>query len=234
METQKSDFNEYAFFVFSGDLMLPMRKIYDDSEKYQKDLPEYIIEKQKYDIKFTKIDKYECKIKIYKNNNSKLIFWTNILLNPILLKFEESLDFSSDDLYIYTKEQLDYLIYYYKENYRFIDDKNNYLENSNDYKNIKSINLVKKNNFEFTDNIYIEFKNKANAFLDQKETNTKNDIIEIDPILLSFIFPKILINESFELILNEERKKFLAKIDDFFGSPKKFLWLVGSEGISKL
>ena len=235
METQKNDFNEYAFFIFSGDLKLPMRKIYDDSEKYQKDLSQYIIEKQKYDIQFTKIDEYECKIKIYKN--SKLIFSTNVLLNPILLKFEEGLDFSFDDLYIYTKEQLDYLIYYYKENYRFIDDKNNYLENSNDYKDIISINFVKKNNFEFTDNIYIEFKNKANAFLDQKEANEKNDIIEIDPIILSFnfkaIFPKILIDKSFELILNEERKNFLEKIKQFLYSQKRYLWLVGSDGIGK-
>ena len=102
METQKNDFNEYAFFIFSGDLKLPMRKIYDYSEKYQKDLSQYIIEKQKYDIQFTKIDECECKIKIYKN--SKLIFSTNVLLNPILLKFEEGLDFSFDDLYIYIRK----------------------------------------------------------------------------------------------------------------------------------
>ena len=237
METQKSNFNEFPFFVFLGDIKLPMKKIYEDSEKYQKDLSGYIIEKQSYDIRFTKKDEYEYNMKIYKKNNSKLIFCEYLLLNPILLKFEEGLDFSFDNLYIYMKNQIDSLFYFYGEKYRFIDDKNNYLENSANYKNLKSINIVKKFNFEFNDNVYIELKNKANAFLEQNETNKKNDIIEIDPILLSFnfktIFPKILISESFELILNEERKKFLAKIDDFFGSPEKFLWLVGSDGIGK-
>ena len=68
-------------------------------------------------------------------------------------------------------------------------------------------------------------------------SNAQFDNIEINPILLSFNFEELfytnLKNGKFLLILNEDRKNFLGKIQEFINSKKKFLWIIGSDGIGK-
>ena len=63
-------------------------------------------------------------------------------------------------------------------------------------------------------------------------------IIKINPLLLSYyfyhIFPdNIGLNNKFSLIINEERKQFIEKLNNYVEFDKTFLWIVGSDGIGK-
>ena len=234
MEFEQININKIPFSIYCDGIKLPMDKIYEDSGKYQNNLNDFKINKVSYKIEFSKIDSYEHNMTIYQKD--ALLFSENLLLKPKLLKFE-GLDINVDNIYIYSRDQIRGIIYYFSRDYRLLDNNNNNLENDDNYKTLEFITLTKKNYFEYDTKIYLDYKDKANTFFQENKNIINDDIIKINPILLSFnfysIFKKILVEETFELFLNDDRKKFIDQIDNFANSEKKFLWLVGSDGIGK-
>jgi len=234
MEFEQININKIPFSIYCDGIKLPMDKIYEDSGKYQNNLNDFKINKVSYKIEFSKIDSYEHNMTIYQKD--ALLFSENLLLKPKLLKFE-GLDINVDNIYIYSRDQIRGIIYYFSRDYRLLDNNNNNLENDDNYQTLEFITLTKKNYFEYDTKIYLDYKDKANTFFQENKNIINDDIIKINPILLSFnfysIFKKILVEETFELFLNDDRKKFIDQIDNFANSEKKFLWLVGSHGIGK-
>jgi len=188
MESYQININKFPLSIYCDGIKLPMDKIYEDSKKYQNNLDKFQINKVSYKIEFSKIDSYEYKMIIYQDDD--ILFSEDLLLEPILLKFQ-GLDINVDRIYIYSREQIRGIIYYFSKDYRLYDDNNNNLENDNNYKTLKFITVTKKNYFEYDNKIYLDYKDKANAFFKENINNINADIIKINPILLSFNFYKI-------------------------------------------
>ena len=219
------------FTLYNGDIIIPIEKIYSESKAYTIDLSNFDIGKQMFNIKFERIDTYECKMKLYIANEYKYLFV--LLYKPITLNIED-LNLSIKNIILYSKLQMQQVVFRYKFRYNFIDSYNQILDENKDYKAIKSVRIIIKKLYNIDNQIFqdtiVDYNN-----LPEVETS---DIIRINPLLLSYnfyhIFPDNIGNENkFTLIINKERKQFLEKINNFVNSNKKFLWIVGSDGIGK-
>lgn len=219
------------FSLYYGNIILQMNDIYSKSKGYTSNLLGFDIGKQKFDIKFERIDANECKMKLYNKNEYKFNYI--LLYKPITLDIED-LNLSTKNIVIYSELQMKMAIFRYKFNYNFVDSNNQILDDAKEYKEIKAVKVIKKkiydiDNQNFKDTI-IDYNNL------QKLQNSK--IIIINPLLLSYnfyyIFPdNIGLKNEFSLIINEERKQFIEKLNNFVESDKTILWIVGSDGIGK-
>ena len=233
-EIIEKDLSKFPFTLYFGNTELPMKDIKEKSNNYIKDLENYKIGYYIYSLKFLKKDEYECEMSIYLKNSFE--FSINLLFAPSTLCLNE-LNLSPKNISLYSIIQIKRMIYYYKYKYIFTDQNNNKLDEGMDFKSLKNITIKKKDEFDLNNIIYLNTRKKAEAFFTGIESNIQKEILDIDPLLLSFNFFKIFSEhsqkESFKLILNEDRKNFLENVENFLSSHKKFLWIVGSDGIGK-
>ena len=220
------------FLLYIEDTVLPIESIFSQSNKYKKDLEDFEINKKKYEIKFNKINEYECEMSLYINKDFE--FSCILLYQPIKLNLKD-LSLSVKEIYLYSERQLKQIISTFDLKYLFFDNNNNTLEPSKSYKSLKEVTILKKKIYDVDNKIFLDMIENYLKFLD---IDKSQKIIEINPLLLSFnfkdIFKEKMINDKiFKLILNEDRNKFIQRITDFINSDKKFLWMVGSDGIGK-
>lgn len=219
------------FSLYNGNIKLPMEEIYSKSKGYTSNLSGFDIGKQKFDIIFEIIDENECKMKLYIGNEYKFIY--KLLYKPITLDIKD-LDLSIKNIVIYSELQMQMIIYRYKFKYNFVDSNNQILNENKEYKTIKSVRIIIKKIYDIDSQI---FKDTIVDYNNLPELQTSK-VIKINPLLLSYnffhIFPdNIGLETKFSLIINEERKKFIEKINNFVESDKTFLWIIGSDGIGK-
>ena len=62
------------FSLYYGNIILQMNDIYSKSKGYTSNLLGFDIGKQKFDIKFERIDANECKMKLYNKNEYKFVY----------------------------------------------------------------------------------------------------------------------------------------------------------------
>ena len=216
------------FLLYIEDTVLPIESIFSQSNKYKKDLEDFEINKKKYEIKFNKINEYECEMSLYINKDFE--FSCILLYQPIKLNLKD-LSLSVKEIYLYSERQLKQIISTFDLKYLFFDNNNNTLEPSKSYKSLKEVTILKKKIYDVDNKIFLDMIENYLKFLD---IDKSQKIIEINPLLLSFnfkdIFKEKMINDKiFKLILNEDRNKFIQRITDFINSDKKFLWMVGSD-----
>ena len=147
----------------------------------------------------------------------------------------KDLNLSIKEINLYSEKQLKQIISTYDLKYLFFDNNESTLDPSKSYKSLKEVTIIRKKIYDVENKIFLDIIEKYFEFLD---IDKSQKIIEINPLLISFnfynIFKEKMINDkTFKLILNEERNKFIQKIEDFIDSDKKFLWMVGSDGIGK-
>ena len=225
---------EVPFTLYFGGYKLLMEDIYKKSNKFQNNLEGYTIGNNFFSVKFSNKNEYECEMSIYHGDSFE--YSCDLLYEPLTLNLRE-LNLSLKEILLYSVIQIKKLIHYYNSDYIFLDKDKNILKENSDYKYLKIIYIKKKEEYSLNDKKFLDTREKASNFFKNFETITKNEIIDIDPLLLSFnffnIFSECLENKSFKFILNKERKKFLEDIIKFINSSKKFLWIIGSDGIGK-
>ena len=235
-EITEEKLNKLPFSFFFGDINLPMDTIFTASEKYANNLKDFKILNRLYDIEFKKGNDYECEMSLFYKN--KFEFSSTLLLNPLKVDFDD-LNLTKKTIFLYSVSQVEQLISLYNSGYKFFDSENNQLSKDKEsYKFLNSITIIKKKEFDLeSKNNFVNSIKDLNDLLKIINSNAQFDNIEINPILLSFNFEQLfytnLKNGKFLLILNEDRKNFLGKIQEFTNSKKKFLWIIGSDGIGK-
>ena len=167
-------------------------------------------------------------------NNKNFEFSCILLYQPIKLNLKD-LNLSIEEISLYSERQLKQIISTYNLKYLFYDNNGITLDPMKSYKSLKEVSIMRKKIYDVDNKIFLDMIEKYLEFLN---IDKSQKIIEINPLLLSFnfdyIFKEKMINDkTFKLILNEDRNKFLQRIKDFINSEKKFLWLVGPEGIGK-
>ena len=222
------------FTLYFGLNKLPIEDIYDKSKKFKDSLKDYKIGNKSFLLEFSKINEHECEMSI--NFNNSFEYSCNLLFEPLKLNLEE-LNLSTKDILLYSPNQIKQLIHFYNSDYIFLDQDKNNIDENTDYKSLKKITINKIEEFGLNNNNFIEAKKKAIDFFENIASNKQKNTIDIYPFLLSFNFYEIFVEhlkgESFKLILNEDRKNFIQKIENFLSSSKRFLWIVGSDGIGK-
>jgi len=220
------------FLLYIEDTILPMESIFSQSNNYAEDLDDFEINKKKYEIKFNKVNEYECEMSLYINKDFE--FSCTLLYQPIKLNLKD-LNLSIKEINLYSEKQLKQIISTFDLKYLFFDNNDNTLDPSKNYKSLKEVIIMRKKIYDVDNKIFLDMIEKYFEFLD---IDKSQKIIEINPLLLSFNFydifkEKMRIDKTIKLILNEDRNKFIQRITDFINSEKKFLWMVGSDGIGK-
>ena len=234
-EINEDTLNEMPFSLFCGKDLLPMEEIFKKSNNFNNNLKEFEISKKVYSIEFKKLDEQICEMTLFVGEKFENNY---ILLNkPITLSLED-LNLSLKKIYIFSFEQIFIIISNYKGLYDFVDSKNNILDVNNIDKSLVNINVIGKKDFDLENEQFLKAIEQFRNFKENINSNEEKNFIEIDPILLSFnyysIFPEQFEQETkFRLILNKERKKLLSDLNDFLSSEKKFLWIIGTDGIGK-
>ena len=223
------------FSLFCGKDILPMEDIYKTSNEFKNDLDKFEISKKVYSIKFKKITEQNCEMTLFLGNE---IEHNCVLFNKPIILALDTLNLSVKKIYIFSYEQIHLIISNYKNEYNFFDYNNNILDENQRQKSLEYISVVKKREYNLEDKRFLEAIENFRNFKEKMKSKDEQKCIEIEPLLLSFniyeIFPELLLlKKKFELILNEERKKFLLEINDFLSSEKKFLWIIGTDGIGK-
>ncbi len=129
------------FSLYNGNNILPMKEIYSKSKGYSSNLSGFDIGKQKFDIIFERIDVNECKMKFYIENEYKFLYI--LLYKPITLNIE-ALNLSIKIIAIYSELQMKRVIFRYKFKYNFIDSNDQILDETKEYKTIKSVRIIIK------------------------------------------------------------------------------------------
>ena len=228
----ESNLLRQPFLLYIENTVLPMETIFSNSNKYLKDLEDFEINKKKYEIKFNKINEYESEMSLFINKDFE--FSCTLLYQPIKLNLKD-LNLSVEEINLYSEKQLKQIISTYDLKYLFFDNNDTTLDPSKSHKSLKEVTIMRKKIYDVDNKIFLDMIEKYLEFLD---IDKSQKIIEINPLLLSFnfkdIFKEKMINDkTFKLILNEDRNKFIQRITDFINSEKKFLWMVGSDGIGK-
>ena len=225
---------EAPFTLYFGYNKLPIGHIYDNSKKFQNDLKYYKIGNKSYSINFIKINEYECEMSIYLNNSFE--YSINLFFIPLKLNLED-LNLNTKNILLYSPIQIKQLIHYYSSDYIFLEQDKNNIDENVDYKSLKAIIINKKEEFELENENILKTRKKAIEFFKTIHSNYQNEIIDIYSLLLSFnfynIFSAHLKEQTFKLILNQNRRQFIENIKNFLNSSKRFLWIVGPEGIGK-
>ena len=222
------------FSCFLGCTKLPMDDIFKKSNQFKENINEFKLLGKSYCFTFSKISENECDMNIFLNNNLKLKM--RLYYEPITLNLE-NLNLSEKSVLLYSNEQVKEMIYLFKSKYKFFIQENQTLEEGDNFDTLKEINIEKKLDFDINNETFLDLKNNLKQTLKIISEN-ENEILEIDPLYLSFnfheIFPEQLGTKAFKLILNHERKNFLEKLNTFIASKDKyFLWIIGSDGIGK-
>ena len=223
------------FLLYYRDTKLPIESIYVDSFKYNVGLNNFQINSYIFSISFRKINQYKCKMFFYSKRGFE--FSCTLLYEPIFLDLKD-LQLNMQSIYLYSDWQLSKIIKKYKLYYQFVDESGTILDENNNCESLKKVTVYKKKIYDVDKEIYSKLLEKYFKFLEFIESNKKIEMIDIDPLLLSFNFHHIFKNNSykekeFKLILNEERNKFIKSIKDFVNSEKEYLWILGSDGIGK-
>ena len=222
------------FSCFLGGIKLPMDDIFIKSNKFTSDIKEFKLLGKSYCLVFSKINSNECEMNIFLDNNLELKF--RLYYEPVTLNLD-NLNLSTKSIILYSSDQVKEMIYCFKSKYKFFDQQNKSLEEQDNFDTLKYINIDKKLDFDINSKTFLDLKSNLKQILKTISEN-KNEILEIDPLYLSFnfhkIFPEHLKAKTFKLILNIERKNFLEKLKDFIDSKDKlFLWIIGSDGVGK-
>ena len=222
------------FSLFFGNNKLPIDQIYSASNGFQTKLDEFKISNKSYTLEFSKKNQYECEMSIL--SNKAFIFSSTLYYKALTLNLDD-LNLSTKKIFLYSQTQVKLMISCFKDKYEFYGNDNLLLENDKNYESLKEISVIRKIEFDVENKKFLEAKEKIKEFLKNLSEN-KSETIEINTLLLSFnfysIFPDHSKNKPFILILNDERKKFLKILDNFVVSEnKKFLWVVGADGIGK-
>ena len=234
-EINEDTLNEIPFSLYCGKDLVPMEEIYEKSKHFKNNLKEFKISQKYYSIKFEKLDERNCEMTLLLDEKFENSY--TLLYQPMTLSLE-NLNLSLKKIYIFSREQIFLIISNYKDKYDFVDSKNNILDEIKPDPSILNISVKGKKDFDLENEQFLKAIEKYKKFKENIKSNEDKKFIEIDPILLSFnfflIFPEQREQENkFKLILNKEKKKFLSELNNFLSSEKKFLWIMGVDGIGK-
>ena len=201
-----------------------LNEIYKSSDSFKKSISNIKISDENYNINFEKL-KDSITIQLYINEN-KIYSFHGFLEHP------KNLDIDIDNIYL-----KNFKIFSLKA-YTVLKSKF-----SNDYKytfidNLKENKIeIKTKTFTIPDDIIDIYLKTDNQYKNYDTVINLENNIKLNPIFLSSnfydIFPEVEKNINFELIINEERKLLLKKLQIFIESKKNFYWFIGSDGIGK-
>ena len=201
-----------------------LEDIYMKTDSFSKNIKEYLISTDKYNISFEKESNFTT-INFY-NGDDLVYSFNDFLQRPInvIINIDH---IKTTGMKIFSLEAYDFIKDVFSNHRRYIFTEN------------KESNTIELKNNEYTipDNIINIYLNVNDNYKNYDSIKDMKNNIKIDPLFLSSnfydIFPEVKRTTDFELILNDERKVLLDKLDSFIKNDKKYYWFIGSDGIGK-